>query len=264
MKFALIENIKKEATKGAAGICPTCGAVVIAKCGEMKINHWAHKGVLNCDPWWEYETSWHRTWKDNFPAQWQESIATDELTGEKHIADVRTVHELVIEFQHSFIDPDERKKREGFYIRMVWIVDGTRLKRDYGRFVKAAKHFRGTIRQGIFIVDFPEECFPTNWLESSVPVIFDFKGTEIIEDPKHPKNALYFLYPKTNERERGVAIVSRDVLIQGLIKGELFNQQQNPQKEITKSAKKIITGGPLRPSQYVNDRGRLIRRPRRL
>lgn len=67
MKFALINGDKAEATKGAKGVCPSCGSELIAKCGEVKVDHWAHKGNRNCDPWWENETDWHRSWKGNFP-----------------------------------------------------------------------------------------------------------------------------------------------------------------------------------------------------
>lgn len=51
MKFAIIDNTKVEAIKGVKGICPSCGSELIAKCGEVKVNHWAHKGMRNCDPW---------------------------------------------------------------------------------------------------------------------------------------------------------------------------------------------------------------------
>lgn len=88
MKFALIAIIRTEATKGGKGICPICGPELIAKCGSLKINHWAHKAIRNCDPWWENETEWHRQWKSNFPDKWQEVIIHDEQTSEKHIADV--------------------------------------------------------------------------------------------------------------------------------------------------------------------------------
>ena len=47
MKFALINGDKAEATKGAKGFCPSCGSELIAKCGEVKVNHWAHKGNRN-------------------------------------------------------------------------------------------------------------------------------------------------------------------------------------------------------------------------
>uniref|UniRef100_UPI0037445B87 competence protein CoiA family protein n=1 Tax=Cyclobacterium roseum TaxID=2666137 RepID=UPI0037445B87 len=56
MKFAIVNGTKAEATKGFKGICPSCGAELIAKCGERKINHWTHKASRNCDPWWEQET----------------------------------------------------------------------------------------------------------------------------------------------------------------------------------------------------------------
>ena len=99
---------------------------MVAKCGRVKAWHWAHKGEPPCDPWWENETDWHRSWKNQFPADWQEQVAEDPVTGEKHIADVRTPHGLVIEFQHSPIDPVELHAREVFYRNMIWIVDGNR------------------------------------------------------------------------------------------------------------------------------------------
>ena len=64
----------------------------------------------------------------------------DKETGEKHIADVRMVHNLTIEFQHSHIGSLERTSREKFYENMVWVVDGTRLKKDYPRFLKGKKN----------------------------------------------------------------------------------------------------------------------------
>lgn len=88
MKFALINDQKVVATTGAKGFCPSCGSALIAKCGEVNVNHWAHKGRRNCDPWWENESEWHRAWKDKFPIEWQEIIQHDN-SGEKHIADVK-------------------------------------------------------------------------------------------------------------------------------------------------------------------------------
>jgi len=66
MKFALVDNNKIEATKGAKGICPCCGSELTAKCGPVRINHWSHKKDSNCDPWWENETKWHRTLKNKY------------------------------------------------------------------------------------------------------------------------------------------------------------------------------------------------------
>lgn len=164
MKFALVDNSKTEAIKGAKGICPVYGSELTAKCGEIKVNHWAHKKITSCDSWWENETEWHRSWKNSFPDDWQEIPLPDEHTGEKHIADVRTIHGLVIEFQHSKIETQERISRENFYKNMVWVVDGARLKGDYPRFLKGKKYFQ-KIKEGFFLIDYPQTCFPSACLK---------------------------------------------------------------------------------------------------
>src|SRR5262249_43606363 len=156
-------------------LCPYCRGEVIAKCGTHRIPHWAHRGIRDCDSWAEKETEWHRAWKNNFPAEFQGVIQYDEKSGERRIADVRTNHGLVLEFQHSNLDRDERAGRGRFYGNMLWIVDGTRLQRDYPRFLKGKERLRRII-DGYYLLAFPEECFPMMWLDSSVPVIFDFGG----------------------------------------------------------------------------------------
>lgn len=207
MKFALIDGNKTEAIKGAKGICPSCGSELIAKCGDVKVKHWSHKGNRNCDPWWENETDWHRSWKNNFPTEWQEILLFDEGTKEKHIADVRTNQGLVIEFQHSHIDPQERATRENFYKNMVWVVDGTRLKRDYQRFLNGKNYFH-FIDQNAFRVDFPEESLPSAWIGSAVPVIFDFRGSDSIDNPTDIRNYLYCLFPMRIGRSAVLAKIS--------------------------------------------------------
>ncbi|GLS35027.1 hypothetical protein GCM10010869_06150 [Mesorhizobium tianshanense] len=148
-----------------------------SKCGDQRIHHWANRGVRTCDPWWEPETPWHRNWKGQFPPVWQEVIQHD-ARGERHIADVRTDHGLALEFQHSHLRSEERAARESFYGNMIWIVDGTRLKRDLPRFSEGHPSLRRSPLQGIYTTPFPAECFPRDWLECRAPVFFDFAGTE--------------------------------------------------------------------------------------
>lgn len=263
MKFALVCGKKTEATKGALGICPICGSELVAKCGKIKINHWAHKKTRNCDPWWENETEWHRLWKNNFPLEWQEYIMPDDHTQEKHIADVRTSHGLVIEFQHSHIDPEERITRERFYKDMVWIVDGTRLKRDYQRFLKGKSNFRNTNRQGYFAVDFPDECFPASWLGSLVPVIFDFKGTESIENLNDLRNHLFCLFPNKNDSKPILAILSRQSFINNTINGEWFSKHQEAQVQNQNPPKVVRIINRREPTHYYDPRkGRFVKRIR--
>ena len=80
MKFALVNGEKAEAQKGLRGICVNCPSEMIAKCGDVKIPHWAHKSKVPCDSWWENETEWHRKWKNLFPREWQEKTHTDSAT----------------------------------------------------------------------------------------------------------------------------------------------------------------------------------------
>jgi competence protein CoiA len=136
MKFALVDGQRQEAQPKRSGVCPACGSPMVAKCGDVRVHHWAHLVGSDCDPWWEHETEWHRAWKDRFPKEWQERVHQAE-SGERHIADVKTDQGWVLEFQHSNIHPDERKAREAFYQKLIWIVDGARRERDTTQFFKA-------------------------------------------------------------------------------------------------------------------------------
>ena len=214
MKFALVNGEKEEATKGAKGVCPRCGSELIAKCGEVKINHWAHKGKRNCDPWWENETYWHRSWKGKFPKDWQEKIHFDE-SGEKHIADVKTNSDWCIEFQHSYLNPEERRDRNAFYKKLVWVVDGTRRKTDKKQFQKILEE-SAKLRTNIPILrsNFPDECrLLKEWHDNNSLVFFDFQEMEDTE-----QSMLWFLFPKTPSNSAYLSPFSRARFI------ELFNK----------------------------------------
>jgi hypothetical protein len=178
MKFALINGQRKEAQPNLSGQCPTCNQALIAKCGEIKMWHWAHKGRRTCDLWWENETEWHRAWKDNFPESWQEVVHRAD-TGEKHIADIKTDQGWVIEFQHSHLKPEERLSRDNFYQKMVWVVDGTSRKRDVTQFTNALEN--GISISPIVSRVFSENCaLLREWMGCNTPVFFDFGGEQVL------------------------------------------------------------------------------------
>lgn len=220
MKYALVNNIKTEAQKGLKGYCPICSSELTAKCGDFKIHHWSHKKSRNCDTWWETETEWHRKWKNYYPIDWQEFTFEDTTNKEKHIADIYTTHNLVIEFQHSHIDPKERNSREMFYKNMIWVVDGTRLKRDFNRFLKSFETFKKTEKKGLFLVDYADEVFSVNWLNSSVPVIFDFKGLDELKDKTDLRHNLYCLFQLRLGRYSLLAEIPREAFIKTTINGD--------------------------------------------
>jgi competence protein CoiA len=205
MKYALICGKKSEATKGALGYCPSCGSEVIARCGEKKINHWAHKGKRTCDPWWENETEWHRSWKGHFPIEWQEVVHKAD-NDEKHIADVKTDTGWAIEFQHSYLNPEERRARNAFYPNLVWVVDGLRRQRDKQQFQKGIKESR-VLNQKPLIrqVNFPDECRLLNeWIESTALVLFDFHESEESDD-----STLWILLPGISNTRAYIMSISR-------------------------------------------------------
>lgn len=120
---------------------------------------------------------------------------------------------------------------------MVWVVDGTRLKKDYPRFLKGKKNgfentiFYNTENPKIFRVDLIDWCFPSAWLGSAVPVIFDFRGDGTMDDPEGIRSSLYCLFPQVGKYAR-VAEISRKAFINSTIGGDWILRTQNFIEEI--------------------------------
>ena len=96
---------------------------LIAKCGNIKIHHWARE-VADPDTWHEPETDWHRGWKSIFKPQDTEQTIT--VSGIRHRMDAQAFFNgtrYAVEFQHSHISPDEIMQREDGYGNMIWIFD---------------------------------------------------------------------------------------------------------------------------------------------
>jgi len=258
MLIAEVAGKRCKATKGAKGICPYCKSEVIAKCGEQKIFHWAHKSRKVCDTWHDKETEWHLMWKSYFPETWQEIIKYDQVTGEKHIADVCTEKGFTLEFQHSAIKPEERQSREAFYKNMNWVVDCTRLKNDFNRFKKIINNIsiarelvpislpiqnQGNIKIGSIVeINYAEDIFPKNWLNSSVPVVFDFKGLNQLEN-QDIRHYIFCLLPKENTSSQRYAIqIPIPIFVENAKTGswELFvNTCINELKKVIESKNKL-------------------------
>jgi hypothetical protein len=137
---------------------------------------------LSCDPWWENETEWHRNWKNCFPNDWQERIHI-AVSGEKHIADVKTIKDWIIEFQHSHLNPEERQARNNFYGKLVWVVDGTRRKRDKSNFFESLMKVADVSNpqspvRNIYKVLWNDSALFRDWLGCPTPVFFDFGKDE--------------------------------------------------------------------------------------
>lgn len=203
MKFALVNGERKEAEPSLKGECIVCGSSTLARCGKVRMHHWAHKASPRCDPWWEPETEWHRAWKNQFPSDWQEFVH-QAGNGEKHIADVKTKTDWVLEFQHSFIKPEERKSREDFYKKMMWVVDADRSPQYKSRFLKALKDNGFTNRQHPEITAIASKLeLLRTWVTSSSHVIFDLG-----------EDALWWLRPESDEYWSYLVSIPRSMFIE--------------------------------------------------
>lgn len=129
MLYAWIDGVKRPPlAKGERTTCPDCAGLLTSVIPVENVPHWRHKAG-DCDPWSEPEGPWHLGWKEQFDLTCREVGLVDEMTGERHRADILcglgTSHSTVLELQHSSISEEERGAREAFYSRrhrMFWLV----------------------------------------------------------------------------------------------------------------------------------------------
>lgn len=259
MKFALINGQKKVPAPKMEGLCPCCEAKVISKCGDIKLWHWAHYSKRDCDIWWENETQWHRDWKGFFPTDWQEVIHRAD-DGEKHIADVKTKHVCVLEFQHSFISKEERTSRNDFYPSLVWVVDGLRRKRDKDQFFNALSSGVQLIASPLLIKISTDECnLVQEWGSGNTSVFFDFGEEQRLWwllPFKH--NSFSYIVPFSRQEfikfNLGKMTISFDTFLKNCIRDftSFFHQKEKVQRVV-----------PI-PNRLNMNRYRSRRRSRRL
>jgi len=110
-----------------------------------------------------------------FPIKWQEVIHRDK-DEEKHTADVKTDEGWTIEFQHSPFKPEERRNRNNFYKKIVWVADGLRREKDKPKLDKVLGE-GGVISTDNFRFSYaylPEDSrILREWMNSKVPVFFN-------------------------------------------------------------------------------------------
>jgi len=145
----------------------------------------------------KYQTNkdclWYRNWLEQFPVDCQNQVVNNKNV------DIKTPQGLVIQFQHSNITPEEQRAIETMYKDMLWVVDGTMSKAEYSCFEKGIKEyskelfkFRGNFR--LLAISSYDKVLPKNWLDCSVPVVFDFLGES--EKATAFQKDLYFLLPR--------------------------------------------------------------------
>jgi len=117
--------------------CEVCSNVLVAKKGNIKIHHYAHKysDIINCDDWApkfksDSDHHWHLQWQYFFKNNDFgniECVIKKEIDNKIicHRADIITKTNYIIEIQHSNISDKDVVKREDFYgDNLLWIING--------------------------------------------------------------------------------------------------------------------------------------------
>ncbi|MDQ8145430.1 MAG: hypothetical protein P3A27_05095 [Gemmatimonadota bacterium] len=156
---------------------------------------------------------------------------------------MRTADGRVLEFQHSHIEPMERRAREDFYNGLVWVVDGARRKRDLARFAK--EWARGCS----YIPNFnkrqilkPAGALFQDWAGSSAHVFFDFG------DGGH----LWWIFPHSSIDRAYVQPVSRPQFVRTFAEAGLQGFDSlidNFRAFVAHYEEPPLVKGPLRPQR---------------
>lgn len=128
MKIAIDKTRKRiiadNADRTVDYFCPVCHESVILKRGHIVSAHYAHKTSVCKDDWHHDMSEWHLSMQERFPEEQREIVVKNN--GEIHRADILSEN-MVIEFQHSPISPDELLARNRFYTlagyKIAWVFD---------------------------------------------------------------------------------------------------------------------------------------------
>ena len=223
MLFALLNNKRVQPSRNINGaVCPLCRTEMTAKCGEIRVHHWAHKNKINCDHWLEDDSPWRWSWMGRFPDDWCEHVITHE--GEKHLADIQTPKNTIILLHQSRLTPEIVREREKFYQTPVWILNAGRFKNHTKRLLShfEKKHFRqfGIEKNVYFLSCFYEDTLPQAWLKAQFPIFLDFSESKGFESHQYQEmlKSIWCLMPFTYEKFRVFYRYSPDELINSLRK----------------------------------------------
>lgn len=112
---------------------------------------------------------------------------------------------------------------------MTWVIDAAK---GYNKFIRNKKHLKETDIPNIYQTDYPEQFFPKAWINSEVPVIFDFLGLDQVESKLLPKYKLYCLFPNYGGTYR-IAEINRSSFIKSIHSSEWYSKTVNFLKKET-------------------------------
>ena len=222
-RFAIVDGERLDISKAQReqrGICPLCGGDLVAKKGDIRESHWSHINKRKCDAWYESKGQWHRWWQNRFDESLQEIQRKSECANEEcHIADVLTSDNWVIEFQYSHLSVENIFIRENFYGDMLWVINGTRLKRDKikGEELLDIKDFKIS-KTGMRYFILKGNEINQHWVNSHKLVFFDFFGK--FNEPSVGTDILCLL-PEPVYSSRVMVRLTQDEFVENIQSGNI-------------------------------------------
>lgn len=133
MIFASDENGNRihirDADRSKLYTCPCCGSEMVQKRGRIVQHHFAHKSLVDCVSYYDNKGAWHREMQDLFP---ESNVEVFNNQYGRHIFDVLTDANRIIEFQNSPISYNEFQDRTDSYCayaktakapRPIWVFN---------------------------------------------------------------------------------------------------------------------------------------------
>jgi competence protein CoiA len=139
----LYDHLRNRATPKQKSLCPCCRTSLLAKCERIKIWHWSHESLIDCDPWYEGMSAWHLDWQSLVKESSREIIIGE------HRADICLSNGMIFELQHSPISIDDIEEREAFYgkeDKLRWIFDAAKFVQNLRIIPKISKIGRPYIK----------------------------------------------------------------------------------------------------------------------
>ncbi len=194
MLIALDENGKRiaaqDAQKGNTYKCECCGGEVLLKKGDIKIHHFSHIALEECDEIYDNTMcEWHMNMQNYFLPENIEIVYTNDETGERRRADARLEHKgktTIIEFQHSPMSKKDILARSEFYTEMgmdvVWVFDLTPKEQNVNPYALKQSYYH----------EYP--IFQWNYADKNIPTWDELENCYDYEDGDEVFGNIYITF----------------------------------------------------------------------
>jgi hypothetical protein len=134
---------------------------------------------------------------------------------------------------------------------MIWIVDGTRRKKDKERFFSGSKGFLTTGERHTYWVKDPQSAVPNEWINSKSIVCFDFGMND------NGSHTVYMLYKTQKAQHYQCTVIVKASIVKFIADGSLLGimNESAVKHQISKRSSNSA-------NQFIQHRGKFIKKRR--